>query len=186
MVTFAHEMVARVLAAGDTAVDATVGNGHDTCALAERVGPEGRVYGFDIQTEAIHAAAQRLDVAGVLRRVVLVEQGHESLGEWFHDHAPNVRPRAVMFNLGYLPGGDRARSTQPETTLRALDAALDLLAPAGVVTVVLYPGHFGGRAEADAVLAWCRSLSEDRAQAACYQRLNGEDDGPIVVAVVRR
>ncbi len=65
-----------------------------------------------------------------------------------------------MFNLGYLPGGRPERATRPETTLPAMNAALGLLAPGGLLSVVAYPGHSGGAAEAEAVTRWARALPE--------------------------
>ena len=48
----AKERVAAVLLPGDAAVDATMGNGGDLLFLAEQVGADGRVFGFDVQSEA--------------------------------------------------------------------------------------------------------------------------------------
>ena len=39
----AREVILRAVEPGDTVVDATMGNGHDTQMLCETVGPEGRV-----------------------------------------------------------------------------------------------------------------------------------------------
>lgn len=55
--------------------------------------------------------------------------------------------KAVMFNLGYLPGGDKTIISTTGTTLSALETAMDLLAPHGILTVVCYPGHQGGDEE---------------------------------------
>ena len=38
---------------GDKVIDATVGNGFDTCFLAEQGGKKGHVFGFDLQEQAI-------------------------------------------------------------------------------------------------------------------------------------
>jgi SAM-dependent methyltransferase len=133
---------------GDLAVDATAGNGHDTAFLAELVGPGGRVWAFDVQRCAIDATAARLVALGLGARVELICGGHETVAEF----APSGLG-VVMFNLGYLPGGDHALVTRPETTVRALSAALRLLRPGGVLTCVVYPGHPGGTEEAAAVRA---------------------------------
>jgi Putative rRNA methylase len=61
---------------------------------------------------------------------------------------------AIMFNLGYLPGADQSCITTTDSTLIALDATIDCLTPDGVLTVVVYPGHPGGREEATAVREW--------------------------------
>ena len=150
----ARQAVGERLHPGDTAVDATAGNGHDTLFLARQVGEGGRVLAFDIQGEALAATRARLEAAGVARRVTLLETSHHRLGA-FVGHLPHP-PRAVMFNLGYLPGGDRSRITNPASTLPALESALACLAAGGVLSVIAYPGHPGGHQETEAVEAWFR------------------------------
>ncbi|QXD15564.1 methyltransferase domain-containing protein [Rhodocaloribacter litoris] len=181
----AKEIVAAVLTPGDVAVDATTGNGHDTVFLAERVGPAGHVYGFDVQEEAIGRTRQRLAGAGLAERVTLFARGHEALRETLpagvHGHVA-----AVMFNLGYLPGGDHRRITRPETTVPALDAALDVLRPGGVLTVVVYPGHPGGAEEAGAVRNWAAALDPHRYLAVRYDLLNRPHHPPWLLAVEKR
>ncbi|MBR6029157.1 MAG: class I SAM-dependent methyltransferase [Clostridia bacterium] len=138
---------------GDTVVDATVGNGHDTCALAELVGPEGRVIGFDLQEDAVSRTRQRLEEAGLLSRCELHAVGHEHLAEY-------VRPgiRLAVFNLGWLPGGDKSVTTRWETTRKAVSAALELLSPLGAVTVCAYPGHAAGDEERRELMAFLSAL----------------------------
>lgn len=149
----AQSTVAEVLASGMRAVDATVGNGHDTLFLARKVSPGGRVIGFDVQQAAIDATRRRLDAAGLGAAVALRLAGHQHLS----DALPNEwhgSVAAVMFNLGYLPGGDKRLVTQPDTTLRALDSASRVLGPAGLLSVIVYPHHPGGHAEAEAIAQW--------------------------------
>ena len=178
----AHAWVERVLRPGDLAVDATLGNGRDAAILAERVGPLGLVIGFDLQQEALDSARARLTSPGTADRVILVKTGHEGMAAVLARKAPGRRPRAVMFNLGYLPGGDRAFATKPDTTLAALASALDLLSPGGIITVVCYPGHVGGQDEQDAVLAWARSIPPPRATVVLYQFLNAHK-APCLLAI---
>jgi hypothetical protein len=90
-----------------------------------------------------------------------------------------------MFNLGYQPGGDKSVITRPVTTVIALASALDLLGPGGVITVVLYPGHEGGRAETEAVLSWAREVPVHRALVACHQVLNTRKAGPLLLAIAK-
>ncbi|MEM9284053.1 MAG: class I SAM-dependent methyltransferase, partial [Verrucomicrobiota bacterium] len=132
----AHALIKERLGPGDRAIDATVGNGHDTLFLADCVGKKGEVIGFDLQPEAIRSTRQRL---GSCDHVVLHEKGHELLAS----HTGGL-VHAITFNLGYLPGGDKSIITQPDTTLKALVASLECLDPRGLLTVVAYPGHTGG------------------------------------------
>ncbi|MBY0458547.1 MAG: methyltransferase domain-containing protein, partial [Gemmataceae bacterium] len=164
----AHEAVRAVLGAGEVAVDATAGNGHDTRFLCGLVGPAGRVFAFDIQPDALARAARAVE-------------GSNNVTLFLRDHAemPDALPPghraavgAVMFNLGYRPGGDKAVTTRPGSTLPALLAALDLVRVNGVVTVLAYPGHPGGAHEAARVEAVLRALPpgfevrEERAESA--------------------
>lgn len=134
-------------------MDATVGNGHDTCFLAEQVGEHGRVLGLDIQEAALRVTRSRLEQAGLADRVTLVQSGHERL-ERVLPEAMRGRLRVVMFNLGYLPGGDHALVTKPETTLTALSVALGHLLPDGVISLMVYRGHSGGDEEYRAIEEW--------------------------------
>ncbi|KAJ0043419.1 hypothetical protein Pint_18137 [Pistacia integerrima] len=60
----AHLIWKHVVQKGDTAVDATCGNGYDTLAMLKMVADESgtaRVYGFDIQREALESTSSLLD-----------------------------------------------------------------------------------------------------------------------------
>lgn len=158
LVQQAHAALGEILTAGDLAIDATVGNGHDTLFLARAVGAGGTVYGFDIQEAALDAAYRRLQDEGLAGRVSLYHAGHEAMAVVLPASVVG-RVRAVMFNLGYLPGGDKARTTGIHTTLAALEQARSLLAPGGAISVLAYTGHPGGREEAEAVKAWAAALA---------------------------
>lgn len=145
----AQEAVAAVLRSGEKVVDATMGNGWDSLFLAEQVGEEGQLYGFDLQSEAVAKTEKRLQKKGLLERCNLHQSGHETMADWVPSGVG-----AVMFNLGYLPYGKREVVTRQETTLLALEAAEKLLRPGGIVTVICYRGHPGGLEEACEVWSW--------------------------------
>lgn len=174
----AHEMVRSCLSAGDTAIDATAGNGHDTLFLAECVGTNGRVHAFDIQAEAIQQTAERC--AG-LSQVSLHHTGHENVGGYI------TQPiQVAMFNLGYLPKGDKSKITLPETTTAALECCLRLLSPGGRITIVLYSGHTGGEEEAKGVIKLVEMLDQQQFTAAHYHFLNQAHTPPELVVIERR
>jgi predicted methyltransferase len=160
LVQQAHLAVAAVVEPGDIVIDATVGNGHDTLFLATQVGVSGKVYGFDIQAAALDSAYQRLQQAGQTAPVSLYHAGHEVMAMLLPESAAG-RVKAVMFNLGYLPGGDKQRTTAASTTLAALQAALSLLAPGGVISLLAYTGHPGGREETEQLKALLVHLPRD-------------------------
>jgi len=146
----AHEWIAPALSAGATAVDATTGSGRDTVFLARAVGSCGRVHGFDIQPRALAAARARLAAAGLAGRVRWHLECHSRAARRIEP----ARPDAIMFNLGWLPGGDRAVVTRPQTTVAALDALAAQLRAGGRLSVIAYRGHTGGGEEATSVSRW--------------------------------
>ena len=166
------------------AVDGTVGNGHDTLFLAELAGAQGHVYGFDIQEAALANARGRLAAAGVDGRVTLFHAGHEQAGQLIPP-AVHGRVRVAMFNLGYLPGGDRAIVTQPQATIAALEAVLSMLSTHGIVTVHVYTGHEGGSAEGAAVFGWACALPWEAFRVARYEFCNKTRNGEALLVIER-
>lgn len=187
-VQWSHQIVGPRLRAGDWVVDATAGNGHDSIFLAERVLPGGRVFTFDVQAPAIEKTrenlAKNLSIQQ-LAEVSLHHAGHERMAEFLPSEGRG-RLRAVMFNFGYLPGGDKGIVTQQATSLAAVRVALDWLAEDGVLTVVLYPGHEGGREEANAVEQLLAALPSMEFEVQRVGYLNFRPTTPFCIAVRRR
>ncbi len=153
----AREVILRAVEPGDTVVDATMGNGHDTQMLCETVGPEGRVFAFDVQAQAVEETRKRLREQGLDSRAELILSGHEHMAEYVKGPV-----KAVMFNLGWLPGGDHEVTTRWETTRTAVESALDLLAPMGVLVICAYPGHAEGEREKQELTAFLGGLDNRR------------------------
>jgi tRNA A58 N-methylase Trm61 len=173
----ARHWVREVLCEGDLAIDATAGNGHDTLFLAECVGPSGRVLAFDIQAGAVEATRERLERAGCLQRVCIHHASHARMVEFVE----LATARVVMFNLGYLPGGDHTIITEPAETLTALEAAAACLMPGGVLSVVCYPGHPGGDEEAAHVENWLTARSAHGWRMAKYTIPGTKHPAPILL-----
>ncbi len=145
----AHEEIARLLRPGDIVIDATAGNGHDTHFLAECVCPGGRVFSLDIQPMALEKTTARLP-AELTASVTLLLADHACLQQIVPEEIQG-QVACVMFNLGYLPGGDKNLVTAETSTLLALGQSLDLLKAGGILSVIAYVGHPGGLKEAEQV-----------------------------------
>ena len=163
---------------GDTVIDATMGNGGDTERLCRLVGDTGKVYAFDIQEDALASTARRLEAAGLLKRTSLILDGHEHMESYVKDSV-----QAVVFNLGWLPGGNHAVTTKAETTLEALQAALRLIRPGGLVSVCIYPGHEEGKTERDRIVEWAGTLSVQRYNVLFHRFLNAGESTPVLVLI---
>ena len=166
---------------GDTVVDATCGTGQDTVVLARAVGSEGSVYAFDIQKRAHLLTEARLKSHGIAN-VHLVKQSFVSMS----DHIPEKSAAAVVFNLGYLPGGDHSITTTADSTLEGLDVALRTIKPGGVVTVVMYDGHDEGAEEKQAVLEWAEALDQKKYHVAYVSLLNQKNHPPEILWITKK
>jgi len=143
------------LSEGEVAVDFTMGNGNDTLFLSKTVGKEGRVYAFDIQEAALESTRALLVSEGAPENYTLICASHHRLKEFVKEPI-----KAGMFNLGYLPGsGKKAVTTMRETTMPAVEAALDMLLPDGVLIVAIYPGHEEGALEGDMLREYFKTTS---------------------------
>ncbi len=164
---------------GALAVDATVGNGYDALFLAHRVGPKGKVLGFDVQKAALAGAREILKFVGSIDRVSLIHDSHTRLA----DHLPaGAAIEGAMFNLGYLPRGNRQIITRPETTVIALRSVLEHLAERGRVTLLVYRGHEGGVPEYQEVRRFLELLPED---AWLVEELASRSDSPVAPRLFR-
>lgn len=157
-VRWSHLLQQSHLQPGNLVIDATAGNGHDTLFLAKLVGPEGHVFALDVQAEALAETERRLESEGIPANArTLIHSGHERLlhvlPEEYHG-----KIHGIMFNLGWLPGSDKTVITQASSTLAALEAALQLLAPGGLLTLAVYPGHEGGLQEQREISQWADRL----------------------------
>jgi len=178
----AHRELAAVLRPGDLAIDATAGNGHDTVFLAAAVGETGRVLTFDVQTAAVTATKARASAAGLEERIVFIHASHATLA----DHVSPGSTAAIVFNLGYLPGGDHTLITRTVETLAALDQAVAALRPGGVLAIVCYPGHPGGDEESEAVVTWSCGLADSLYEAETVRSSDTPRASPFLVLVTKK
>ena len=175
---WAEELLRQAVGPGAKIIDGTMGNGYDTLWLAELAGEDGHVYAFDIQREAVERTRVRLSEAGFDSRVTLFHAGHERIASLVPEPVD-----AAVFNLGWLPGTDKALRTRVETTLIAVNAALDKLKEGGLLTICAYPGHEEGRVERDALMDWARALPPQRYDAMIRAYLNQPNDPPGLFAI---
>ncbi len=144
----AHQFWKEHLKPSDHAIDATCGNGKDTAILAGLV-PDGHVYAIDIQEDALAAARRH----AALKNVSFLHQCHTHLPE-------DQMVRLIVYNLGYLPGGNKLLTSQAGTTLISVARALEILPTGGALSITCYPGHAEGAREEKALQKWSEALSQ--------------------------
>ena len=150
---------------GDVAVDCTMGNGNDTAFLSQTVGETGRVYAFDIQEAALESTRAHLAELGCPENYTLIHASHHRILEFVKEN-----PKAVMFNLGYLPGsGKKQVTTMRETTMEAVRGAVELLDHDGILLVAIYPGHEEGRLEGEMLGEYFATLDRHKICCSCFK-----------------
>lgn len=175
---YAQFLLKETVETGDIVVDATAGNGYDTTFLAQLVGENGHVYAFDVQQQAIEATNKRLTEAGMADRVSAILDGHENVAQYVQKPIS-----AAIFNLGYLPGSEHQIITKPNTTLQAIESLLNLLKVGGMIVLVIYYGHEGGKEERDQVIEYVSSLPQKKVHVLRYEFINQKNDPPFVIAL---
>lgn len=161
--------------------DCTVGNGNDTLFLANLVGENGKVYGFDIQELAINNTKNYLSGKNVLDRVNLILDGHENID--FH-----IKEKIDLFiyNLGYLPRGDKDIITNKNTSVQSISKSLELLKNNGILLVTCYTGHKGGLDEKKAVEGFLSNLNQKEYNVLEFNFKNQKHNPPILYCVEKR
>lgn len=175
---YAQTLLKSAIGNGDIAVDATAGNGHDTLFLAGLVGDDGFVYAFDVQKQAVDATLHRLLDNALEHRAVVLKDGHENVAKYVDKPISGA-----IFNLGYLPGSDHEVITRPNTTIQALESLLKLLKIGGIIVLVIYHGHEGGKKERDEVIRFVSDLPQKYIHVLRYEFLNQKNDPPFVIAL---
>ena len=149
------------------------------CRLA---GPSGRVLGLDIQPRAVEATNARLQAAGLGHVGRAVLHDHARLGELA---APGSAD-CVLFNFGWLPGAAHDVHSTAAGSLPALQAALELLKPRGVLAAVLYSGQVIGDSEKQAALAFFRSLPLTKYTVLVCEFANWADTAPLPCFILKK
>lgn len=173
-----HDIIKSVVREGDIVIDATAGNGNDTLMLAKLVGDRGKVYSFDIQEKAIRNTAEKLSANGMSHRVLLINDGHQHMEKYVSEQV-----KAVMFNLGYLPGGDHSIATRAETTIAAIESAMKLLVVGGIITLVVYYGGDSGFDEKDRLLEYIKGIDYKKFTVMKTEFVNQPNCPPILVCI---
>ena len=147
ILNYVHNLIDSYIKENDIVIDATIGNGNDTLYLSKTV-ESGKVFGFDIQDKAIKNTKELLDNNNC-HNYKLFLSSHNKMSSILSDYLGKVS--LVLFNLGYLPNGDKNITTNYETTIEAIEESFKLIHKMGMILVVIYPGHENGFIESQKI-----------------------------------
>ena len=179
--SWVHHFLKDHVQPGDICIDATMGNGNDTALLSKLADETGRVIAFDIQQMALDNTIKKLLAEECLKNYELHLDSHETMA----DYAKENTVSCITFNLGYLPGGDHAKATKGESSIRAIETGLYLLKKKGLMTVCIYSGGDSGFDEKNAVLSYIRELDSKKYLVIISEYANRPNNPPIPVLIVK-
>ena len=164
---------------GDCVIDATAGNGFDTLKLCRAVGSDGKVYAFDIQECALDATGKKLEENG-FSNAKLVKASHSEIDKYVKENV-----KAVVFNLGYLPGGDHSLQTKAGTTIEAIKKSLEILSDSGFISVTVYYGKNSGCEEKNSVMEYLKTLDHKKYTVLVNDFYNRPNNPPLTVIITK-
>lgn len=169
----AQDIISKYTGKFEIAVDATLGNGYDTDFLAQKF---NKVYSFDIQKQAIENY-----YINKKENTTLINDSHENLIKYI-----NCMVDCIMFNLGFLPGGDKNITTMADSTVNSIRTSLDLLSPGGIISVAMYTGHEEGKREKEAVLNLLQELPKSEYGVLLHSFINRSSNAPLLAIIEKK
>lgn len=159
-------------------IDFTMGRGRDTlflCSLA----PQGSVFSFDIQPSALEQTEKLLKENNITNAKLILDS-HDNFRDYYDGEIDGG-----LFNLGFLPGGDKSITTQRGSTLSAVKSAMAALKHGCALGAAVYPGHEEGRLEGERLQEYFSQVEKKDFDIFIYRLLN-VSDSPYMMIIERR
>ena len=162
----------KIIKKSDYTIDATCGNGNDTLFLSKL---SKKVFAFDIQKEAIYNT-QKLLLENNIKNVELINDSHDKIDKYLKEYQKKIT--LVMFNLGYLPGGNKKITTNHKVVLNAIKKSLNMVNNKGIILVVCYP-HTEGKIESSEIIKY---LNNNKIKYETYYNTKN-DKAPFLIKI---
>lgn len=169
---FQKMLLSHSLQPGDRVVDATLGNGNDALMLLNLIGKTGFLYGFDLQAEALTNSKILLHQHGYTN-YKLIQDCHSKLTTYVQEPI-----KGYLFNLGYLPKGNKLVTTLWQTTQIAISQAMNTLSSGGFIGIMTYPGHENGMIEDLEIQSFFSKIDQNKYQIVQTQFINQKNNPP--------
>lgn len=184
IIQYSHYLLEDTVLKGETVIDATCGNGNDTLFLSRLVGEQGQVLAFDIQKHAIKTTKMLLE-KNKRNNVEYILDSHANVGNYLENKKiKNIG--GAIFNLGYLPKSDKTIITKGETTIQAVNSLLSYIKRKGIIVLVIYHGHEGGKQEKELILKHVITLDQKDYNVLQYRFINQQNNPPFIIAIQKK
>ncbi|RPF42367.1 putative rRNA methylase [Hydrogenoanaerobacterium saccharovorans] len=177
----AHKFIAEHVKPGGFCIDATAGRGGDTAFLCGLVGKTGKVLAFDIQEDAVKSTREFITQKGYDNIAQVLLESHSNMAAYAQDETVDC----IVFNFGWLPGGNHKIFTQPATSIAAIEQGLKLLKQGGIMSLCIYYGGESGFQERDALLEYLKTIDNRAYTVLVTQFYNRPNNPPIPVFITK-
>lgn len=156
------------------AADMTVGRGNDSKFLLEN--PQLiRLYGFDIQKEAENEAK---NLIGPDPRFIFNLASHADVEKYIKEGLD-----LAVYNLGYLPRGNKEITTTYESTIQSLEKTLQLLNKEGIIILTIYPGHPAGKIESEQIEKYLANIDQKKYEITKITQPTRPHNPPYIIVI---
>lgn len=168
-----HYIISNFIENKNIAIDATLGNGHDCDFLASNF---KKVYAFDIQKEACDKYRGMNNT-----NVEVINDSHHRFLEYINDNVD-----CILYNLGFLPGGDKNITTLASTTLVSVECGLKILTNGGIMAIAIYRGHSEGLEEENLIINYVSKLPKNIYGVMLHQYFNRSSNSPMLLIIEKK
>lgn len=180
--SFNDYIMAEFLKEGYTCLDGTCGNGHDTLTMRQIIGDSGKIFSFDIQENAINSALELIKSKNLdCKNIEFFVDSHAEIDKYINESID-----FAIYNLGYLPGGDKALTTVWESTRISLEKAMNIMRKGAILSVTAYPGHEEGYHERSKLKDFLLSLDSKKYNITNLNYFNQKDTAPETFIIEKR
>ena len=141
-----------------------------------------KVLAFDIQPEAVESTRALIGERGCSGFARVVLDSHANMARY----AAPGSVDCIVFNFGWLPGADHGVFSHAQSSIPALEAALEALRPGGVLSAILYSGKVIGSDEKTEILQWMRSRPLKQCTALVCGFANWADTAPLPCFLLKK
>ncbi|MBB6623893.1 class I SAM-dependent methyltransferase [Clostridium gasigenes] len=166
-----HFIIKNFLENRVVAIDGTLGNGFDTDFLSDNF---EKVYSFEIQKDACNKYKNK-------NNVKVINDSHHLFKDYVKEDVD-----CIMYNLGFLPGGDKGITTMHITSLQSIKIGLEMLKSGGIMTICIYKGHIEGQIEGTCILSYLSKLPKSKYGVMSHNYLNRAEAAPLLVVIEKK
>lgn len=169
----AHDIIKKYVLNKNIAIDATLGNGYDTDFLVKNF---SEVYAFDIQSEPCKRYKERN-----ISNVQVINDSHHLFNKYIKTEVD-----CIIYNLGFLPGGDKSITTDHITSLESIKKGLEILRSGGFMLICIYRGHNEGKIEETCILEYLKNIPKNEYGVMIHSYLNRQEHSPMLVIIEKK